>query len=82
MTGAQLLFAIEKWVLDVSLAVLFCLNYYILVVRRFGTNYEREFSLLGKRERTWISVVAGATIALIIGFLIFSSIAAPRHQLQ
>ena len=67
-----MLFGMEDWALGIILAVIFCLNYYFLAVREVGTSYEREFLLLGKRERIWRLVVAGTTIALIIGVLFFS----------
>jgi hypothetical protein len=72
LTGVELLFAIEKWAFEILFVVLFGLNYYALVARAAGVNFEREFASLGKRERTTLSLVGGGIIALIIGLLIFS----------
>lgn len=79
LTGAELLFAVENWAFEILFVVLFGLNYYALVARAAGINYERVFTALGKRERITLSLVGAGTIALIMGLLIYSFYAFGPH---
>ncbi len=79
LTGAELLLGVEQWEFHILFAGLFGLNYYVLVSRALGTDYERAFAALEKRKRRTLSLLGIGTIGLIMGLLFFSFHALGPH---
>lgn len=79
LTGADLLLGVEQWEFTILFAGVFGLNYYVLVSRAVGSDYERAFAALEKRQRRTLSLLGIVTIGLIMGLMFFSLSALGPH---
>lgn len=70
--GTKLLFGLDKWAFYALFLLSFGVNYYALITRGFGIQYEQDFSALPKRERTSRLVIGISTVVVIVGLLVVS----------
>lgn len=67
--GTMIIPSISKWMILCVYAVLFCTNYYVLVIRRYGVKYVQQYSNLNKYRKV---ILLGSWAILLLVILVFS----------
>jgi hypothetical protein len=70
--GQRLLLSIGKWPVGIASIALFFFNFYALVKRGHGTQFEREFSHLNKQRKKSLLVVFWLLFLAVMAFLYYS----------
>lgn len=87
LLGKRFFLDVNPWVIRIAAVALYFVNYYVLVTRGYGVEFEHEFSNLPKSRKTFFvlsSVVVGLTVMCFLFFSIsayhrFFHITAPNR---
>lgn len=74
-TERELLFGLDRWLVQVALALLFAVNYMLLIHRGIGISYERDFGNLERSKRVRGIALSLAAVLGVVGFLAASVVA-------
>jgi hypothetical protein len=76
--GNRFFLMFNQWEVGIAAFVIYCVNYYVLVIRGHGIRFEREFNNLQKSKRTFLQV-SYLVINLISVAVFIYSISAYQH---
>ena len=77
--GERVLLSVGKWVVGAAFLFLYCMNYYFLVIRGYGINFERKFSKLENARRRILLVSCAMLLFAIIALMLASVSVYHRH---
>jgi hypothetical protein len=70
--GTKFFFTTGKWAVRIACLALYLINYYVLVIRGHGIEFEREFSNLEKSRKNLLLVSCAVLLLATIAFMAFS----------
>jgi ABC-type transport system involved in Fe-S cluster assembly fused permease/ATPase subunit len=74
--GRQFL-VFDLWKVGIAIFAIYCVNYYVLVIRGHGIRFEREFNNLKKSKQTFLQVSYLVINLISVAFFLYSG-----HVLQ